>query len=80
MDLILDTKIADILGQDPKGMSTAALAAKTGLEEDKLTRIMRYLATTHIFTEGKYPLRFFSCDSFTHSSTQSSRTYSQTID
>lgn len=45
-------KIPDILQGTPAGMSVRELGSKTGLEPAKLGRILRYLATKHIFREG----------------------------
>lgn len=45
-------KIPDILQGTPGGMSVCELGDKTGLEPAKLGRILRFLATKHIFREG----------------------------
>ena len=51
--MALGAKVADHLGNDPRGMHVAELAKKTGVDEEKLLRILRYLATAHVFKEGK---------------------------
>lgn len=46
-------KIPDILGEKPDGVPVDDVAAKIGVEKDKVARILRLLSTKHIFTEGK---------------------------
>ncbi|KAH8828795.1 S-adenosyl-L-methionine-dependent methyltransferase [Flagelloscypha sp. PMI_526] len=48
---IVTNKIADKLDGKPEGVDVAALAKDTGLNEAKLYRILRFLATKHVFTE-----------------------------
>jgi len=52
-NLVLTVKVADHLGEDAQGIHIADLAKKTGVDEGKLGRIMRYLATSHVFKEVK---------------------------
>jgi hypothetical protein len=54
LNLVLNAKVADYLGDDETGMPVAELAKKTGIDEGKSGRIMRFLASTHIFTEGTH--------------------------
>ena len=53
MRLVLETKIADYLDKSPTGLSTEELSSRTGVDEDKLCRILRTLATCHMFKEGE---------------------------
>jgi len=53
INLVVETRVADHLGDDAYGLPVSILAKKTGVDEDKLARIMRFLATTHVFTEVK---------------------------
>ncbi|KAH8828797.1 S-adenosyl-L-methionine-dependent methyltransferase [Flagelloscypha sp. PMI_526] len=48
---VVTNKIADKLDGKPEGVSVADLAKETGLNEPKLYRILRFLATKHVFTE-----------------------------
>ena len=52
MQVVIDFKIADLLSDKPDGVSVAELASVTKIEEEKLARILRLLATGHVFTEG----------------------------
>ncbi|KIK07696.1 hypothetical protein K443DRAFT_170077 [Laccaria amethystina LaAM-08-1] len=49
-----DFKIADILQESPSnaGMHMSDIRRKAGIEERKLGRILRLLASNHIFWEG----------------------------
>ncbi|TCD67183.1 hypothetical protein EIP91_000409 [Steccherinum ochraceum] len=51
LQVAIDYKIADLLLQKPDGVHVTTLAEATNIEEDKLSRILRLLATTHVFTE-----------------------------
>lgn len=53
MGVALNAKIPDLIGDSPDGVSVTELANKTGLDYDKLSRILRFLATTHVFREGE---------------------------
>ncbi|KAJ7659940.1 S-adenosyl-L-methionine-dependent methyltransferase [Mycena rosella] len=46
-----DAKIADHLLDKPAGVHVDELALKTGVDSDKLSRVLRLLATKHCFTE-----------------------------
>ena len=50
----LTLKLPDILMEQPNGMHISEIANKTGVDEDKLGRILRLLASTHVFREGKF--------------------------
>ena len=52
MQVVIDFKIADLLSDKPDGASVAELASVTKIEEEKIARILRLLATGHVFTEG----------------------------
>ncbi|KAF8194080.1 O-methyltransferase-domain-containing protein [Pholiota molesta] len=51
MDVVMAYKIPDILRDQPAGVHVADIAKRTGLEEHRLGRTMRLLATKHIFRE-----------------------------
>ncbi|THU85643.1 S-adenosyl-L-methionine-dependent methyltransferase [Dendrothele bispora CBS 962.96] len=51
--VVTEHKIADLLLNKPEGVPATELAAKTGLDAGKLTRILRLLATKHCFREVK---------------------------
>ncbi|KAH8102064.1 S-adenosyl-L-methionine-dependent methyltransferase [Cristinia sonorae] len=51
LQVALDNKIADILLDKPNGVPISTLSAETKIDEDKLSRILRLLATNHVFTE-----------------------------
>ncbi|KAF7314318.1 Kinesin-like protein [Mycena kentingensis (nom. inval.)] len=53
IQVVADAKIADLLLDHPDGLHVNELSSKTGLDEQKLTRILRLLATSHMFTEVK---------------------------
>jgi hypothetical protein len=42
--------------EQPDGMHIMEIANKTGVDEDKLGRILRLLASTHVFREGNFAL------------------------
>ncbi|KAF5383328.1 hypothetical protein D9757_008383 [Collybiopsis confluens] len=48
-----EARIADLLLDKPEGLPSSELAGHTGLEETKLTRVLRLLATRHCFKEVK---------------------------
>lgn len=52
MDVVMAYEIPDILRDQPAGVHIADIAKRTGLEELRLGRIMRLLATKHIFKES----------------------------
>jgi hypothetical protein len=45
-------KIPDILLDQPEGMNISEIAKRSGIEQGKLGRILRLLASKHIFREG----------------------------
>ncbi|KAI0342293.1 S-adenosyl-L-methionine-dependent methyltransferase [Trametopsis cervina] len=54
LDVVVSCKIPDILKAGPKeGIPVSEIARTAGIEQGKLERIMRYLATTHVFREVK---------------------------
>ena len=62
-NVVVSHKIADLLSEQPaKGMHVSEISKRTGLHQSKIERIMRYLATKHIFRESKlcYPTIHFS--------------------
>jgi DNA-binding IclR family transcriptional regulator len=50
----LEAKIADVLADDPGGLPVADISERTGIEQGKLARILRCLATKNCFREGEY--------------------------
>ncbi|KAJ6572446.1 O-methyltransferase-domain-containing protein [Mycena vulgaris] len=48
-----DAKVADYLLDQPEGVHVDELARKSGYDGDKLSRVLRLLATKHCFTEVK---------------------------
>ncbi|KAJ7931430.1 S-adenosyl-L-methionine-dependent methyltransferase [Mycena leptocephala] len=51
--VVSDAKIADKLLDKPEGVHVDQLARTTGIDSDKLARVLRFLATKHCFTEVK---------------------------
>ena len=56
LNVALTFKIPDVLEEKPSGMHISEIGEKTGLEERKAGRILRFLATKHVFREGACPL------------------------
>ena len=52
MGVALTSKLPDVLKEKPAGMHVSEIGKKTGLEERKVGRILRLLATKHVFREG----------------------------
>jgi len=53
-------KIPDILLGKPDGMHISEIGKETGVDAEKLGRILRLLASKHIFREGIFsPLKSF---------------------
>lgn len=51
---VIEVRIPDLLqSAGDKGVTLKELSEKSGIEEGKLGRIMRYLATKHVFREGE---------------------------
>ncbi|KAF8191304.1 S-adenosyl-L-methionine-dependent methyltransferase [Pholiota molesta] len=53
LGVVITAKIADILVRKPEGLPVDHLAKQSGLDSNKLGRIMRMLATKHCFQEVK---------------------------
>jgi len=51
LNVALTAKIADLLAIDREGLSLNELSKKSGMDKSKLGRVLRYLATRHIFRE-----------------------------
>lgn len=51
-NVVVEAKLADLLVNHPNGLHVSELSKKTGIEAGKLARIMRFLATRHVFREG----------------------------
>lgn len=47
-----DAKIADLLVNKPDGVHVEDLGRKSGINAEKLARVLRLLATKHCFTES----------------------------
>ena len=58
MNVAITFKIADILEEQPEGMHIEEIGARSGIDAQKLGRILRLLATRHVFREGNIPLNF----------------------
>lgn len=56
--VVTEARIADLLLNKPGGLPASELAALSGLDGGKLTRILRLLATRHCFKEGQIHLCF----------------------
>lgn len=53
LQVVLANKVPDILQENPSGVHISELGKKTGVNAGKLGRVMRLLASKHIFQEGK---------------------------
>jgi hypothetical protein len=53
LNVVVSAKIADYLDESPAGLSLDKLSQKSGINEDKLGRVLRYLSMKHIFREGE---------------------------
>lgn len=53
----MECKVADILSDHPQGLHISEIASHTGtgINQDKLARLLRLLATKHCFMEGTLP-------------------------
>ncbi|KAF6754137.1 S-adenosyl-L-methionine-dependent methyltransferase [Ephemerocybe angulata] len=51
LNVVTTFKIADILEERPEGMHVKDLGARVGIDPEKLGRILRLLATRHVFRE-----------------------------
>ncbi|KAJ7152575.1 S-adenosyl-L-methionine-dependent methyltransferase, partial [Mycena crocata] len=51
LHVAIEFKIPDILLEKPEGMHVTEISKKTGIEQEKLARILRLLATGHCFRE-----------------------------
>jgi hypothetical protein len=54
MRVAIKAKVADVLVGHPVGLPVADIAKKAGIEQGKLARILRFLATKNCFREGAY--------------------------
>jgi hypothetical protein len=54
MRIAVEARIPDILIGKPYGLSVNDLAQKSNLEARKLRKVLRALATRHIFREGTH--------------------------
>lgn len=52
MRVAVESRIPDLIGTSTEGLSVLELADKTGIEVNKLRKIMRALATRHCFRQG----------------------------
>jgi DNA-binding IclR family transcriptional regulator len=51
LDVLLKAGIADIVTTEEEGTSVAEIAEKTGMNADKLVRVMHLLTSMDLFTE-----------------------------
>ncbi|KAF9465798.1 S-adenosyl-L-methionine-dependent methyltransferase [Collybia nuda] len=49
--VVCNAKVADVLAEKPDGMHISEIAKATGLDQNKLGRVLRMLATRHCFRE-----------------------------
>lgn len=49
----MSLKIPDLLKDKPEGVPVSELAKTAGVDQGKLARILRLLATKHVFREGR---------------------------
>lgn len=56
LQVALSNKIPDILQERASGVHISELGRQTEIDQGKLGRIMRLLATKHVFREGKVEL------------------------
>lgn len=60
MDIVIKHNIAGLLQEQPeKGFHVSDIAQRTGLNQNKIERIMRLLATKHVFRESNYSRPIF---------------------
>jgi hypothetical protein len=52
LHVVVTFKSPDILLDQPQGMHISEISKRSGIEQGKLGRILRLLATKHIFREG----------------------------
>jgi len=52
LNVAIRLKVADVLLNKPDGLHISELASKVNTDENKLGRILRLLATRHVFREG----------------------------
>jgi len=52
MNFILNHNIAGLIGDYPNGIHITQLAKQTNVDEVTLSKVLRFLATNHIFREG----------------------------
>ena len=45
-------QISDVLKDHPDGLHVSEISSRTGMESGKITRVLRTLATKHIYKEG----------------------------
>jgi hypothetical protein len=79
MHVVATFKIPDILQDQPRGMHISEIAKRSGIEQGKLGRILRLLASKHIFREGIYLLSGKISMSEVIIGNQLHQTYSRTI-
>jgi len=51
--VMVEFKVADVLDGFPDGLHVNEIAKKTNIEQGKLGRMLRLLATRHCFREGR---------------------------
>jgi len=52
LNIALNFKFPDVIKEKPAGMHISEIGKKTGVEEHKAGRILRLLASNHVFREG----------------------------
>ncbi|KAI0064216.1 S-adenosyl-L-methionine-dependent methyltransferase [Artomyces pyxidatus] len=51
LGLVTDVEVPDVLKDEPAGLHVDAIGAKVDVDPGKLARVLRYLATRHVFRE-----------------------------
>lgn len=53
LGVVTQAKIPDLLKGHPEGVHVSELAEATKIDQGKLSRVLRFLVTKHVFKEGK---------------------------
>ena len=62
MRIAVQARIPDMLVAKPQGLPVNELAQKSGLNARKLRKVLRALATRHVFREGKLISIYFELE------------------
>lgn len=53
LEFVIYARVANLLQNKPEGVHVDDLAKQSGLDADKIGRVLRMLATRHFFKEGQ---------------------------